>query len=440
MMQIQYKNQSSISPCRFGPHFCILVLTAIANTCQGQEAKSPVFRPQLAQPSQANLQLENLKLMAPGSVNDTDSDLCPAASNPDPHETSIGGLSSRAVYEFPSQPHIQNLYARLVLVTQLCTDSTLSSLDRSRLWALLNFLKIAKAQSFASTVSLTGDGHGGIKYPQVVPFSYAYDQSKTTYSVQTIGKGVIPWQVTNDFDVQYSYNANKSLSINTSSLFSSIATDIAGAGGATSLLSPAANAYLSAGQAVLQNLAQTVFTAINNGSDSYHLDVLQGPDRSITYRFRDLSNHPLAAVRLIVAFTNSIASPVPVDPTTDDSKHIPQFQQLQDILDVTVGGPPSGTQTLLQQISKEQSYQNLLKSTADTTPQSFKSSCDQLESALQTTYGLNIYDTALAMAQVLSQENTLYLNSKKFYTSGCFQNRSVLKTMGITVFEQAPSS
>jgi|GEM_PF-5666340 len=420
----------------------VFAFTFVVTACLGlKETHAQVARAPLAAPNQGELRLENLPIIAPGSIKNTDPDMCPTASSPDPSETSIGGLSSRSVYEFPSEPHLQNLYGRLIMVTQVCTDSTLSSADRNRLWALFNFLKIAKAQSFASTVSLTGDGHGGIKYPQLVPFSYAFDQSKSTYSVQTIGKGVIPWQVTSSFDVQYSYNANASLSINTASLFNSIVTDIAGAGGATALLSPAANAYLSAGQSILQNLAQSVFTQINNGSDSYHLDVLQGPDRAITYRFRDLSNppRPLAAVRLIVSFTSSIANPVPIDPTTDDSTHVPQFTQLQDILDVTVGGPSGGAQTLLQQISKEQSYQNLLKATADTTPQSFQSSCDQLESALQTTYGLNIYDSALAMGQVLSQD-TLYLSSKKFYTSGCFRNRSVLKAMGITVFEQVPAS
>jgi hypothetical protein len=325
------------------------------------------------------------------------------------------------------------------MVTKVCTDSTLSSQDRGRLQKLLNFLKITNARSFAASISQTGDGLGGVKYPPVVPFGYSYDESKSTYSVQTIGKGVIPWQVTDAFDVQYSYNANTALSINTVNLFNSIVTSIAGAGGATALLSPAANAYLSAGNTVLQNLAQSVFMQINNGSDSYHFDVRGGPDRALTYRFRDLSNHPLAAVRIIVSFTNSIASPDPVDPLKDDSTHVPHFDQLQPILNATVGGP-SGGQTLLQQVSKEQSYQELLKSTADTTAESFRSSCDQLESSLQTTYGLNKYDTALAMAEVLSQQSTLYLGSKKFYNSGCFQNRSVLKTMGIIVFEQEPTS
>jgi hypothetical protein len=425
-------------------NFCALAAVVLVLLCQGcQESQPRIVRPPLAELRTSKLELNNLKQVAPAAVIDTDPDMCPQPSSPDPHETSIGGLSSRAAYQFSSEPHLQNLYARLVYQTQLCTANSLSSKDRGRLQAVLNFLKITNARSFAATMSLTGNGQGGVKYPQVAPFSYSYDESASTYAVQTIGKGVIPWQATSSFDVQYSYNANTKLSINTTKLFSDIVTAIGGAGSTTSLLSPAANAYLSAGQTVLQSLAQSVFTQINTANDSYHFDMLQGPqgpDRSLTYRFRDLSSppRPLAAVRFTVSFTNSIANPIPVDPTTDDTSHIPHFDQLQPILNVTVGGP-SGGQTLLQQISKEQSYQDLLKSTADTTPQSFRSSCDQLESALQTTYGLNIYDTALAMGQVLSQ-NTLYLSMKKFYGSGCFQNRSVLKTMGITVFEQAPSS
>jgi hypothetical protein len=409
----------------------VLILLGTANRAYPQ-------RPPMVQPQQMQVQLGNLKTVAPSSVSDADPDMCPSSSG-DPNEKSIGGLSSRSVYEFSSQPHLENLYARLILVTQVCTNSTLSSKDQKTFQKVLKFLNITDARSFSASVSQTGNGLGGIKYPDSVPFGYAYDESKSTYSVTTIGKAVIPWQVTDSFEVHYSYAASTKLSIDTPTLFRNVVTAVAGGGGAAALLSPAANGYLSAAQTVLQNLGQ-VFTQIDNSSDSYHVDMRGGPDRSITWRFRDLSNRPLAAVRLIVSFTNSIASPIPVDPTTDATKHIPQFTQLQDILSVTVGGPPSGAQTLLQQISKEPSYQSLLKSTTDTTPASFASSCDQLESALQTIYGLNIYDTALTMGQVLSQENTLYLNHKKFYTSGCFRNQKVLKDMGITVFEQTPTS
>ncbi len=433
MEQVQRRNRSDSFP-RIRPHVCILALATLVTTCQGAEA--PSVRPLLARTERTEVQLDKLKSF---SVSPTDPLMCPTSGSPDPHETSIGGLSSRSVYQFSAPPHLQDLYARLVVETQLCTDSTLSSQDRKVLEKVLNALKITKARSFASTISLTGDAQGGIKYPPIVPFSYSYDESKSTYSVAQVGKGVVPWQATNAFDVQYSYSANTNLSINTQNLFSGIVTAVAGAGGATALLSPAANAYLSVGQTVLQDVAQSVFTQINTAGDQYHLDLLNGPDRVLIYRFRDLSNRPLAAVRLTVAFTNSIANPQPVDPVKDVSQNVPQFSQLQNILSVALGGP-SGGQTLLQEISKEQSYQDLLKATDATTAQSFQSSCDQLETALQTTYGLNTYDTALAMGQILSQENTLYLNLKKFYSSGCFRNRSFLKTMGIQDFEKAPTS
>ncbi len=420
------------------PHFCILVLAVLATAPPAYPQRPPLAQP--PPPPPAQVQLENLNTLAPSSVSDTDPSMCPTPGSPDPNETSIGGLSTHSVYKFSSQPNLKNLYARLVYEVQLCTGNSLSSQDEKAVEKALNFLKITAARSFAAKLSLTGDGQGGIKYPSIVPFSYSFDESSKKYSAETISKGVIPWQVTNAFEVQYLYNANKNVSINTATLFSDIVTAAAGAGGITALLSPAANAYLSVGKTVLDDLAQSVFAAINTDDNSFHFDMLQDSDRRLYYRFRDLSNHPLAAVRLTVAFTNSIANPVPVDPLKDDSAHVPQFNDaIQNILIVGIGGP-SGGQTLLQAISKETSYQDILKATADTTAQSFQSSCDDLESKLQTTYGLNDFDTSLTMGQILSQENTLYLNVKKFYNSGCFRHRDVLKTMGITVFEHAPSS
>jgi hypothetical protein len=394
----------------------------------------PALAPAYSEPWDLN---KFLALMSPTdrSLIPTDPDLCPTPATPDKGEVTIGGLSSRSVLSFETQPVMQDLYARLIITMKVCTADSLSSTDRTAFTAILNFLKVTNAKSFAATISVTGDGQGGVKYPQLVPFSYSYDESKSTYSVQTIGQAVVPWQVTTSFDVQYAYNASKDLSIDTSSLFSSIVTSISGAGSATSLLSPAANAYLSAGNAVLQELGK-VFKAINTGSDSFHLDIVGAKDRSVTYRFRDLKNRPLAAVRLTVAVTNTIQNPVPVDPTSG-GQTIPQFSGLQDILGVSVGGPLMGT--LLQAISKETSYQNLLKSTSDTSAASLASDCNNLEGALQSVYGLNTYDAALAMGEILSQ-NTLYLRSKKFYTSGCFRNRGMLKKMGINDFEQAPST
>jgi hypothetical protein len=383
--------------------------------------------------------------MAPGSVSDNDPDICPSSPDPDAHPA--GGHSTRAVYKFPSQTQTDNLYARLWVLEEICTAQTLSNSDRSRLDAVLNALGITKAQSFAATVSITGDV-GNLKYPDIVPFSYAFDQKQKSYTTQTVSQDFLPWEATSAFKVQYSYKSSKSISINTAQLFSGIVTQVAGAGTASAVLSPAANAYLSAANSLAQDVGSAVYDGNNSVTDSFHMDMAHAapnetpptPVRALTYRFQDMNQNPLAGVRLIVSFTRTIAlQNDAVDPTTDRASQPPQFTQLPDILNQTVGGPATGSQSLLQEIAKEPSYQSLLKTDANTTATDFKNLCSTLERALSGTYGLNRWDTALAMGEVLNQ-NTLYLTLDKFYSSGCFdQRRSDLKLMGISGFDTKPS-
>jgi hypothetical protein len=378
-------------------------------------------------------------------VKATDPDLCPTAANPDKNEDSIGGLSSRSVLHYDSIPKIQNLYSRLDITLKVCTGSTLSSQDRNALSKLLNFVGVTNAKSFAAKLAITGDAQGGIKLPDLVPFSYSYDESKSSYTVGTVGSAETPWQVTSTWDIGYTYAANRSMAINTANLFKGIATTIAGAGSSTAILSPAANAYLAVGDSVLQRVATSFFTAVDNGSDQYKLDILaQRPERAIIYRFQDLSGRPLAGVKLSLQFTSTLANQyatnaanvASIDPTVDTIP-VPQFSGLPPILSVSIGGPLAGT--LQQAIAKETSYQNLLRATTSTSASSFAADCDALEGALQSVYGLNPYDTALTMAQFLAY-NTAYLTSKTFYASGCFRNRPLLKSMGILAFETPPAS
>jgi len=451
MTNLQQWYQREYSVRRLG--FSMLLLTALSTACVGCGNNYPsVVRPKVGQLPQAKQQLfnlnlkQNLKSLAPNSVSDADPPVCLKQGTSDPKEGPLGGRTSLAPYTFSTQPHIQDMYATLYIDTEICTSQTLSSTDESRLQKVLSVFKISKAQSFVSNLSLKGDAQGGIKYPQLVPFSYSFDNNTNKYNVSTTSVGVIPWQATTAFDIGWSYNSTNSVTIGTAALFTKIVSAVSGAGGTSSLLSPAANAYLTAADTVAQDVA----SALSNTSleaDSHHFDLKQGPAspaRSVTFRFRDINNRPLAGVRLSVAFTNSLLTQDVIDPTAEDTAHVPHFSagdEVPPIVNVTVAGPSGdGAQTLLQQISKDQAYQNLLKSTADTTAASFLTDCKNFENDLQTTNGLNKYDTALTMGYVLSQ-NTLYLTLDKFYSSGCFLNgRNLLKTMGITVFDKKPPS
>jgi hypothetical protein len=377
-------------------------------------------------------------LQVPRDGGPGDPDPC-LKSGTDPQEKKIGGYSTRAAYSYASAPTVLNLYAKLVYETDVCTDSTLSGKDRTLLQKILNLFGVTDARSFAATLTVTGNSQG-IAYPTFIPFQYTIDEKKSTYAVSQIGKGVLPWQATigtNTFDIHYAYNANKNLSIDTANLFSSLVTAISGAGKSATLLSPASNAYLNASQQVLDRVSKSFFTEVTSVSDIYHFDMVGTPnqwDRAVTYRFRDLGGQRLAAIRVAVVFTNSLANPVPIDPLKTPAP-APQFSNgVPDILAVPLGGTQG---SLLQAISKEPSYQTLLKSTTDTTPQSFATACQNLITQLETTYGLNTYDVALTMAQILSQD-TAYLTTKKFYDSVCFKSRDLLKQMGINDFDKPP--
>jgi hypothetical protein len=391
---------------------------------------------------------EALNAVAPGAVVNGDPPICLPQGTPDGAgiESPLGNRTTITPYTFPSPPNITDMYASLYIETDICTSQTLSSADESRLMSVLNGFGITKAQTFTATLTIKGDAFGGVQYPPIVPFSYSYDQKGKKYQVTTSSLTQIPWQPTAAFEIGWSYNNSTTVSIATASLFTNIVTDVAGAGGAASLLSPAANGYLSAGNAVAQQVAAALSNSNNETDNPHHFDLKQGPSspaRAVTYRFRDQKNSPLAGVRITVAFTNSLLKLDPITPDTADSAHVPKFDDgtVPPIVNVTVAGPSSASQTLLQQISKDQAYQSLLASTTNTDTTSFAKACSNFENNLTTVYGLNKYDTALTEGFVLSQ-NTPYLQSSKLYSSGCFVNglngRTVMHSMGITLFDKAP--
>jgi len=430
----------------------MFVVAAFGIACVGCSHNCPpVVRPKVGPPPPPKQQppIHNmsqvLASLAPGAASDADPAVCLAQGASDPKENPLGGRTSIAPYTFSAPPHIQDMYATLYIDTEICTKQTLSSSDESRIQKVMGMLGISQAQSFASNLSLKGDALGGVTYPQLVPFSYSFDTKTNKYTISTTSVGVIPWQPTTAFEIGWQYGTSSTVSIGTAALFSKIVTAVSGAGGTSSLLSPAASAYLNAGDAVAQDVASALSNT-NSEHNDHHFDLKQGPDspaRSVTFRFRDAKNQPLAGVRLAVAFTNSLLTQDAIDPTTDDATHVPKFTDgsaVPPIVNVTVAGPSSGSQTLLQQISKDTNYQNLLKSTADTTKESFRTDCTNFENDLQTLYGLNKYDQALTMGYVLSQ-NTPYLTYDKFYSGGCFVvGRGLLDTMGIRVFDQKPSN
>ncbi len=385
-----------------------------------------------------------LLALSPGSSLPTDPPICLDAGKTDTlaPAKNIGDSTFLTVYPFTSQPHVQDMYAQLLVSLDICTTQTLSSKDEGRWMRVLNGFGITNAGTLTAAFTVTGLSLGGVVYPQIVPFSYSYDQKgPKSYNIATTTLSSTPWQPTSSFGIEWSMKRTNTLSINTADLFSSVAADVAGQG-PTSILAPA-NGYVQAAKAIAIDLSNTL-SGSDSGSDKHTL-LLNGsnPERVLTYRFNDQKNQPLAGVRLVVQFTNSLAKMDTIDPSSDDSAHIPQFQDgsLPPIMSITVAGAGTASETLLQQVAKDQNYQTLIAATSKMNPSDFAKACDLFEQDLGVSFGLNKYDAALVMAYVL-QENGLYLASKDFYSSGCFvhnnNGRALMHAMGITLFDKGP--
>jgi hypothetical protein len=156
-----------------------------------------------------------------------DPDLCAKA---DPNEQSLGGFVYYSKLSFPQGAKFNDLYSRLVITTKICTPDTLSSNDRTALRKVLNTLAITDAKTFLATLDVTFTAAAGPKFPSLVPFSYAFDESKNTYIVQEEIQRNLPWQTTDHgYSLTFAYSANKQTSIVTGKLASGIISKIVGA-------------------------------------------------------------------------------------------------------------------------------------------------------------------------------------------------------------------
>lgn len=438
-LRVEFNLSRVIYPLRYAAISILIASLGCKNTPQ-----TPVRLRVVPIPIPKSSTAFDLKTAGAAPTVTTDPAIC---TTTDPKANKMVGLASMAPYSWNGPTHVQNLYARLWIVEDTCTGpkETLSPQDQSRMGTFLKAIGVDKKKSFASSISIVSNG---VTYPDIVPFSYTIDKGN---SLQTVQKTFLPWQTSSVFKVTFKFVSSQSATVNTAQIFNNIVTQVAGAGGASTVLSPVATGYVNAANQVAQSVVTAVYDKENTRTNEYDMNLAEtepgappntGPDRTQTYRFTDNKGQPLAGIRISVSFTRTIAKvDDTVDPTTDIASQPPTFTDgIPDILSQQVGGPASGSQTLLQQLLKDSSYQALIKTDANTTAADFKTQCLALESSLKTNYGLNKWDVDLVLGEVLNN-STLYLSQLKFYSSGCFiQGRTDLKNMGINGFDVAPHS
>jgi hypothetical protein len=358
--------------------------------------------------------------------------LCTTAANPDPNEKNLGGSSTVSYLNFRPAVLFTDLYSAAVIQAEICTDQTLSSSDLTAFRRILRTLGVTNAKGFYASIGVTGGA--GVQFPSVVPFSYSYDESQNTYNTET-SSSILPWQLTtNDYTLSFSYSANSATSIETAKLVSGIVTSIEGANPSTTIISAATSNYFNVGANIIDQVASEALKDKNVTSAKSPISLVARRQRGAIFRFRDLSGRSLAAVKVSLILTNTVNNPKPVFPTTAAGA-VPSFSGYPPVLDLRLGGPLSPT--LGQSISTQESYKAIITADGSTSGTAFAHNCDVLEQTLMGTYGLNRYDTALAMGAVLSLDSP-YSSFTNLSGSKCFENpalpsKALLKEMGLNI-------
>jgi hypothetical protein len=373
-----------------------------------------------------------LLLMHGGGATNAEADLPgdPAlCATADPNEKKLGAFVYASKLDFAKETKFKDLYSRLIVTTEICTDKALSSEDRSALKRVLNTLGIKDAQTFLATLSVTFTAATGPKFPSLVPFSYTFDEDTGTYEVQTEVQRNLPWQTTNHgYNLKFEYGANQKTTIGIGKLASGIITQIAGANPSTMLVSQTTSNFINVGANIIDQVASSALSNKNVSTSHFALDLVTQFDRGVIFRFRDTDNKPLAAVKAALVLTNSLGNPKPLR-----TAEKPKFEDYPPILGVSPGGPLSGL--LGDNIAKDENYKAVISANKETEASVFARACDNLQDSLRKNYGLNPYDETLAMALILYSVQG-YFDTPNLATSRCFKNPAtanvgLLKEMGL---------
>jgi hypothetical protein len=402
---------------------CALVLLAGCQNAQGIST-APAATP----PTDPTLKKDNA-VLASAASQAGDPDLCATGGT---GEYKIGNLSYLIPLQYDASADFNELYSRVVVTTEICTSNQMGSVSRSDFRKVLNALGISSSKTFSTTIGVIG-ALDNVKYPDIYPFSYSWDEEKSIWESQMNQQVNLPWQPTlGGYTISYQYKAADVTTIATADLLGGILNEVVSVNPSSAPLSPITMGYMNVGAKVIDKIASKSLTNGTNFSTwASNFDFGASKNRGYIIRFKDTNGAPLAAIKISTALTNTLANPNPIslpaaNPGAAPATYIPRFGEYPRVMEI-INVPGGGN--LGAAISKEQSYKEIIKSNKDTDPVYFSQQCGNLESILYYPYRLNKYDVALVMGDVLRR--SAYIKHSPLYTSCFASGKKLLKEMGL---------
>lgn len=309
------------------------------------------------------------------------------------------------------------LYSQVVVEADICARLTTREKE---IWN-----KLGKAFGFKQAGLFTGEltvsGLSGTTFPHLYPYSYTYDTDKAEYDTKLAARYTLPWQVgSSGYSIVYKNKVSKTADSKVAAVLANLTTKILDVSPGGTLMSAATKGYIDLASSVVDNTATIMLTdGVKSDEVSTTIDFSSSSpsSRGIIFRLRD-NNAPkprqYAAVKVTVAFKRSLVEDLLKEKVGADGTKKLMFSTWPNIVDlVRAPGPNSTAMTLreLLLLSKTQSYLYLVKANDSTNVDEYHSKCEDLRKELSTSFGLNSFDVALAMGDILRSTN--YVTSSK---------------------------
>ncbi len=338
-----------------------------------------------------------------------------------------GPLTPTVPLNFPYRIEgpLDELYARLSISVEICPNASFGSSSQSGFDRFLNMVGITSDKSFASTLTVSNKLLG-LTLPTIYPISYTASESARQWASSISQEVILPWQsVRAEIDIRHSYSASRNVSVATAQMISDVISSIITINSSTTLLSSPARASIDVANNVIQKIASRSFSSTDLHVIDSAIDYPQGR-RGLIIRLNDGNGRQFAGIKINTILTNTLADGSQFD--FDMDHVVPQFSSLPLVLDI-VFAPGSPPQRLRNMLETNNAFRVIMSESANTSPDQFAKACDGVAEALND-FGLNKFDTALALADILGKSN--FVKIKNLYESDCARNsRVLLRQMGL---------
>ena len=348
---------------------------------------------------------------------------------PNSNNKSLGGIQTTISKEerFTPKPIPSYYYGQFFIETKLHPNA----IQSSKTLKFKNYLfKIFGNEQKQFGLSITPIING-IKLPNVVLFSYAYNSQHNHWQSDYIPEYISPL-IKLDSNTIFSYRLKQHTS---NYIQSSLVRKVNNIINDYSAIVPGTWAISAASQPIIKDVSEVadrlIGSLLTQSQQSDLSSVLQPAftgRKAQTILVTDYEGNPLADIRISIRLTNSLINPQAKEVSSDFMVAIPQMTPFIDPLNtIRVNGKEN--RTIRQALNGEINHLASLNN-----PDQFSSMCHQLlNDRLQGEFGLTRFDALNSMRFLL--RSTKFSKSRALYESGCLNSEDfeLLKRMGVPI-------